>query len=106
MKYYDFKAGNETYKLRLNMRSIVSLEKKLGKNPILVFINKENNNVPTIEQMTLILEAALQEYHNDVDAYEVFDSWLEDGHIVGEFASTIIELYKLCGLFKNEEEKN
>ncbi len=33
MKYVDFEAGNKSYKLRLNTRNIVDLEKQLVCNP-------------------------------------------------------------------------
>ena len=33
MNFIDFVVGNKTYKLRLNTRSIVLLEKQLGCNP-------------------------------------------------------------------------
>lgn len=103
--YYDFEVGNKTYQLRLNTRAVITLEKKLNKNPILVFINPETKNTPTIEQMLIILEVALKDKHPDVDACEVFDEWLAEGHIFGEFSRVIIDLYRLCGLFKSEEEE-
>lgn len=107
MMYYDFDAGNNTYQLRLNTKAIITLEKKLNKNPILVFINPENKNTPTLEEMVTILEVALKDQHPEADVYKVFDEWLADGHIVGEFSKIIIDLYKLCGLFKkDDEEKN
>ena len=33
---YDFEVGKKTYQLRLNTRAVITLEKKLNKNPILV----------------------------------------------------------------------
>lgn len=107
MMYVEFPVGGKEYKLRLNTRAIITLEKKLGKNPIFIYMNKENRNAPTVEEMLSVLEIALKEYHADVDAYDVFDAWLAEGHVVGEFSNVIVELYKNCGLFKNEqEEKN
>ena len=46
MLYYDFEAGNKAYKLRLNTRNIVGLEKVLGCNPLGIFGNGET--LPTI----------------------------------------------------------
>jgi len=106
MLYVDFKAGEKEYKLRLNTRAIVELEEALGLNPILVFKNEANNNSPTTKQMVLILHAALQNYHPEIsidETYNIFDDYLADNHIVGEFAGVIVKLYKLSGLFKNEK---
>ena len=47
MLYYDFKAGNREYKLRLNTRNIIELEKKLGCNPLMIF-GKDGDSVPTV----------------------------------------------------------
>lgn len=105
MLYYDFKVGDKEYKLRLNTRTLITLETKLKKNPVLIFINPENKNAPTIEQMITILEVALKEYHPDVDAYELFDEWLASGNLVGEFTQVIVDLYKLCGLIKSDEDQ-
>ena len=107
MTYVEFKVKDKEYKLRLNTLAIIQLEKKLGVNPILVFNNKKNSNIPAVEDMLTILEVALKQYHKDVDAFALFDEWLEDGHMVGEFTTVIVELYKSCGLFKKDEnEKN
>ena len=39
MVYVDFRAGNKDYKLRLNTRNTVALEKALGCNPLAIFGN-------------------------------------------------------------------
>lgn len=106
MRYYELNVGEKTYKLRLSLGTICRLERKLGKNPILLFVNKANSNLPTTEEMLTILTYALEECHNDAKAVEVFEAWLDDGHIVTEFVSEIIELYKVSGLFKDANEKN
>ena len=36
MMYVDFAAGNKNYKLRLNTRNLVMLEKQLGCNPLAI----------------------------------------------------------------------
>lgn len=41
--YVDFSAGGKEYKLRLNTRNIVSLEKALGMNPLAIFGNRRNH---------------------------------------------------------------
>lgn len=53
MMYYDFEAGNKAYKLRLNTRNIVALEKALGTNPIGIF--GAGDRIPTITEMVNIL---------------------------------------------------
>jgi hypothetical protein len=57
MNYYDFEAGGKTYKLRLNTRNIVALEKKLGCNPIMIF--GKGDTIPTVSQMVEVLHASM-----------------------------------------------
>ena len=111
MMYYDFNAGGKEYKLRLNTRATVLLEKQLGCNPLGIF--GAGDTIPTVTTMVNILHASLQQYHHGVDmneAYNIFDAWLEDNHAVTDFVAVIIELYKVSGIIKTDtnpvDEKN
>lgn len=105
MMYVDFSANNRDYKLRLNTRSIVNLEKQLGCNPLSIF--GDGDTIPTVTTMVQILYAALQPLEHGItlnDAYEIFDEYLADGHVMTDFLPTIVEVYKTSGLIKNEEK--
>jgi hypothetical protein len=111
MMYYDFKAGNKEYKLRLTTRSIVNLEKQLGCNPLMIF-GPNGDQVPTISTMVVILHASLQAYEHGISmdkAYEIFDEYLEDGNSTVKFTDVIFEIYKASGIMPKEvgdSEKN
>jgi hypothetical protein len=106
--YYDFEAGGKAYKLRLNTRNTVMLEKLLGCNPIAIF--GEGETIPTVTTMVNVLFASLQQYNHGItitDAYEIFDSYLEDGHASVDFIPVILEIYKASGIIKEgAAEKN
>ena len=107
MIYYDFEAGNKTYKLRLNTRNIVTLERQLNCNPLMVF--GDGARIPTVSEMVNILYASLQQFNHGItleDAYNIFDSYLEDGHTMTDFIPVILEVYKVSGIIKSEQEKN
>lgn len=111
MLYYDFNAGNKAYKLRLNTRNTVALEKALGCNPLSVFGDGET--IPTVTVMVAILHASLQQYHHNItlaDAYDIFDDYIADGNTVTDFIPTILEIFKASGMIKEgateEEVKN
>ncbi len=104
MNYFDFEAGNKNYRLRLNTRNTIELEKKLGCNPLGVF--GDGNTLPTVNQMVTILWASLQQYNHGIsvnDAYDIFDDYLEN-HVITDFFNVIIEVYKVSGLMPKEEE--
>ena len=108
MLYYDFTAGNKDYKLKLDTRSIVSLEKKIGCNPLAIF--GKGDTIPTVSTMVAVLHASLQSYHHGItidDAYNIFDAYLEDGNSTTDFINVIVEIYKVSGII-NEKlmEKN
>lgn len=108
MMFYEFTAGNKSYKLRLTTRNIVALEKQIGCNPLMIFGN--GDRVPTVMEMVNILHQSLQAYEHGIginEAYDVFDAFLADEHQVTDFIPVILEIYKVSGILKNgDKEKN
>ena len=105
MLYYDFKAGDKEYKLKLNTRSIVALEKNIECNPLMIFGN--GDKVPTLSVMVAVLHASLQQYHHGItlnDAYDIFDEYIADGNSITDFIPVILEIYKVSGLIKEGAE--
>lgn len=104
MMYYTFNAGSKEYKLRLNTRNIVELEKKLGCNPIMVF-GPEGDVIPTVAIMVVILHASLQQLQHGVslnDAYDIFDDYVADGNTSLDFMKVIMEIYRVSGILPKE----
>ena len=105
MLYLDFTAGNNAYKLRLNTRAVIALEKAIGCSPLAIF--GDGSTIPTVSTMVQILHAALQPYEHNITlekAYDIFDSYIEDGNTPIDFIKVIIELYKVSGILKLDEE--
>ena len=112
MNYINFEVGNESYKLRLNTRGIVLLEKQLGCNPLSIFGN--GDKVPTVTVMVTILHASLQQYNHGInmnDAYDIFDKYLDEGHTTIDFIPVILDIYRASGIIPKDtdnkiDEKN
>ena len=109
MLFYDFIVGDNTYKLRLNTRNIVQLEKAIGCNPLAIFGN--GDTIPTISVMVSVLHSSLQQYQHNItlaDAYDIFDRYIENGNTATDFISVILDIYKNSGLINTEvgTEKN
>ena len=111
MMYFDFNAGNKTYKLRLNTRALIELEKRIGCNPLSIF--NDTDKLPTISTMVAILHSSLQQYQHSItinDAYDIFDEYLADGNTMTDFVWVILDIYKASGLIdkdiKVDEGKN
>lgn len=106
MNYIEFSAGNKDYKLRLNTRNTVMLEKQLGCNPLSIFGDGET--IPTVTTMVAILHASLQQYNHGVnlnDAYDIFDAWLDEGHATTDFIPIILDIYKASGIIPKDKEE-
>ena len=111
MNYITFETGSEVYKLRLNTRNLITLEKLLGGNPLIVLTGYlSQNEIPPMEVMMNIFYSSLLAYQDNITldkAYDIFDEWLDNGHIIAEFIDVIVEIYSKAGLFQKEvEEKN
>ena len=111
MMYIDFMAGGNNYKLRLNTRNIVLLEKQIGCNPLSIF--GKGDTIPSITTMVSVLHCSLLQYQHNItlnDAYDIFDTWIADGNSATDFIKTIVDIYKVSGIIRenNEsaEEKN
>lgn len=112
MLYVDFVAGDKNYKLRINTRNTVTLEKQLGCNPLAIF--GDGNRLPTITEMVNILYASLQQLNHGIslnDAYDIFDAWLDDGNTATDFIPVILDVYRVSGLIskdakEDKDEKN
>lgn len=107
MLYFDFEAGNKAYKLRLNTRNTVMLEKALGCNPLSIF--GAGDTIPTITTMVNVLFASLQQYHHGItlnDAYDIFDAYLDEGHAVTDFIPVILEVYKVSGIIRENARED
>lgn len=110
MLYVDFAAGGTEYKLRLNVRDIVKLEKKLGCNPVSIMVNQYGKmRIPTVTEMIDVLHASLQQYHHGIkleDAENIFSAWLEEGHSQTDFLGVIGDVFTQAGLISTDTEKN
>lgn len=105
--YYDFIVDDKNYKLRLNTRNTVLLEKVLGCNPLSIFGSGEE--IPTVTNMVSVLYSSLQQYQHGItlnDAYDIFDKYLEDGHQIADFILVILEVYKVSGIINTEDKED
>lgn len=108
MNYINFEVGNKSYKLRLNTRNVVLLERQLGCNPLAIFGN--GDTVPTITTMVNVLYASLLQYNHGItlnDAYDIFDEYLDAGNSTVDFLPVIMDIYRTSGIIpKESKEKN
>ena len=109
MLFTSFNIGDREYKARLTTKALVSLERKLGRNPvnILAEVGQNGDIMPKMEPMFDILHASLQAYEHGIsmdDVYDMYDAWLEDGKTAVDFVVLIVKICQDSGLIPSEEE--
>ena len=110
--YTEFTAGERTYKLRLTTKGIVSLERKLGYNPLQMFMGIDSDVLPKFSDMIKVLHQMLQTYEHGItedDAYEIYDAYVADGHSMWDLIPVLIEVFQEAGFLPKEgdgESKN
>ena len=105
--YHLFTVGNKDYKLRLNTKNTVMLEKLLGCNPLSIFGDGEE--IPTITSMVNVLYCSLIQLNHGIslnDTFDIFDDWLAEGHVSTDFIPVILDIYKASGIISDGEADN
>jgi hypothetical protein len=106
--------NGEMYRLRLNTRAAITLEKTLGRNPLEILINIENGELPKMTDIILIFHAMLQAYNHSVSldkTYDLFDCYVAEGKTMFDFIQEVmVPVFQNSGFMSasNEpvEEKN
>jgi hypothetical protein len=101
--FYELKIKDMAYKCRLDARASVELEKDLGKNPLQLFVGIGEGSLPRLEDLIKVLQYAIKKEHKDVDAYDVYDAYCEDGHSFDEFILVITDIFQKSGFIKVED---
>lgn len=101
--------GNKTYELRLNTRASIQLEKSLGFNPINMFMAIENGEMPRLSDMLIMLHAMLQPLNHGINidkVYDLYDTYVEDGHNLFDLVPVFIEVFQNAGYMAKVTEGN
>ena len=99
------------YKLRLDAMRIIQLEEKLGgRSPLSIFNGVNNQQMPALKDLLLVLHYSLQALNQGIkleDTYKIYDEFVTSGKGLVDLIPVIIEVYKMCGLIPKEvDSKN
>ena len=116
MNYTELELNGEMYKLRLNTRGAIALEKILGKNPLDILLKLEDGELPKLTDIVLIFHQTLQAYNHGINiekAYDLFDSYVESGKTMFDFIQeAMIPVFQNAGFIdksadlSGDSEKN
>ena len=113
MLYTEITINGETYKLRLNTRTSIQLEKSLGYNPLNLLMAMEDGTMPKLSDVIIVLQAMLQSYHHGftIDkTMDLFDDYVAEGKSMFDLLPIFIEVFKQSGYISDtsteEDAKN
>lgn len=111
MLYTELKVGEEIFKLRLNTKNSIMLERALGYNPITLFMDIEKGKMPKLNDILIIFHSMLQTYQHGMSmdkVYEVFDAYAEkEGKSMFDLIPVFMEVFQQSGYITkaNSEEE-
>lgn len=114
MYFTELEIGNEVYKLRLNTRGIVALEKALGYNPLEMLLKIDAGEMPKLTDVIIVLHSMLQALQHGITidkTYDIFDEYSASGKTMFDLIPVFIEVFQNCGFLQTnsaeeETEKN
>ena len=100
---------DKDYNLRLNTRGCVNCEKRLGKNPLNVFMEAQDNKMPKITDLMVILHECLIPLNHKVsldDVYDIYDEFCEGGGDIMQLIEVLVGVFEEAGFIPKEDSKN
>lgn len=97
------KIKEKEYYLRVTTRSEIEMEKKLGSNPINVFMAIQDNRIPALGDLLIILHGCLVPLNSGIsleDTYDMYDQYIEEGHNIVDLIKIIVDTFEDSGFIK------
>lgn len=107
--FTELRIKDETYKLRLNTRGSVALEKALGRSPLDILMKFDEGQMPTLTDIIIILHAMLQPMNHGMSierVYDLYDAYVADGHHLFDLIPVIVEVFQESGYLAKPSEGN
>lgn len=107
--YTELTIGGETFKLRLNTRTSIQLEKALGYNPINLLMSMEQGKMPKLTDIVIVLQSMLQCFHHGYNmekTMDLFDSYVDEGKGMFDLLPVFIEVFKNSGYISEVKEED
>ena len=95
------------YNLKFTTQSFISLENRLKKNPLNVFIEITDNNIPKLSDLMIMLHEALLPLNHGIkleEVYQIFDSYCENGGNIISLIEVLVKTLQDSGFIPSEQE--
>lgn len=103
MNYVEMNINEKEYKLTLNMRNMILLEKQLGENPLNKLIEM-GNKMPDFDFLITVMFYAMKKYQPKLkldDVYDIVDDYLaEEENDLTSLITIIMQIFEVSGYFR------
>lgn len=106
MNHILFEFNDQQYKLRLGAQQIVQIERKLGGNLLNMFMRIDNNEMPMLSDVLVVLHGSMQQLQHGITVekvYEIYDKYVAAGHTYMDLIPVIIEVLQISGFFSQAQ---
>lgn len=106
MNYTALTVGEKEFKLRLDTKNTVALEKVLGTNPVNEIMKCAQGQLPSFDFTTAVLHASLQKYHHKMTmqkVYELVDEAIDEGKSLTDFIPTLMDVFQVSGIIPKSD---
>ena len=105
-----FTVDGKDYQLKMTTAHCVGCEKRLGKNPLNVFIEAQDNKMPKITDLMVILHESMLKFNHGIkfeEVFDLYDKYCEEGGDIMTLIELLVEVFQEAGFIpKDEEVKN
>ena len=106
--FTELNINGKSYKLRLNTKASVALEKSLGYNAITLFMDIDNGVMPQLTDILIVLHAMLQPLNHGISldkVYDMFDDYVAEGHNMYDLIPLFVEVFQEAGYMPKAKEE-
>ena len=106
--FKEFEINGVTYKLRLDTKNCIALEKKLGHSPLDDVIAVEEGKIPTFSFIITVLYYAMLKHQPGTkleEVYSIFDTYIENGGSIMDLLPIVLDIFKQSGFFNNPQNE-
>lgn len=107
---YNLQIKDRYYTCKFTTQACIESEKKLGTNPINVFMKASEGEIPKLSDLMTIFHGCLSEYNHGIslqDSYKIYDDYCAEGGNIISFISVLVDILKDSGFIpKDNNSKN
>ena len=102
------KTKDKDYQLRLTTKGCVSIESRIGQNPLNVFMQANENTMPRMSDLMIILHECINSVNHGVkldDVHDIYDSYCDNGGNFMSLIELLVEVFEDAGFIPKEEKE-